>query len=439
MTRLLVSITALLLATAILLTGNGLQSVLLPVRGDLAGFSTVEIAALGSAYFAGILIGSLFVPFLVSSVGHVRTHSAMTALLCAVTLAYALLLHPWLWIALRVFYGVFLAGIYLVVESWLNERADNASRGSILSIYTIINLAMMAAGQLLINVYDPSGYELFILSALLVSLAAVPVALTRQITPVQRPHGGFKLATLTGLPRVSVIGALAGGITTGAFWGLAPVYAQAIGLGTGGVSLFLAITITGGALFQWPLGRLSDTIDRRRVIILCLIGAAVAGTFLRMGPATALTPTLAAVFAFGAFAFPLYPISAAHAIDWTDADGIVDTGTGILFLTGVGALTGPLLAATAIAFLDASALFLFTSLIHGLAAAAAVIMIATRAPIDEEDKVDFHLAPRTTPMAYELSPYGDDEAEDGDEGVGQGGGDAADAPDGAIRDQHAAE
>lgn len=409
MTRLIMSLTTLLVATAVLLAGNGLQSVLVPVRAGIEGFSTLEIAALGSAYFTGVLLGSILVPYLVSSVGHIRTHSAMTALVCAVTLAYALFMDPVLWIILRVAYGVFLSGIYLVVESWLNERSGNEVRGSVLSLYTVINMVMMAAGQVLINLYDPAGLELFILSGLLVSLAAVPVALTRQASPRTVPPPKVGVSMLSALPRVAIIGALAGGLTTGAFWGLAPVFGTAVGLSVKEVSLFLAVTILGGALLQWPLGRLSDRVDRRRVVVVCLVGAAVAGTFLHLNAGRNETAVLLAVFFFGSFAFPLYVISAAHAIDWADADDLVKTGTAILFLTSVGALAGPLLAAGVIAVLDESALFLFTSLVHGGAGALVAYMIVSKPPIAQDEKVGFHLAPRTTPMAYELNPHAEDD------------------------------
>ena len=410
------------MATAILLAGNGLQSALVPIRADLEGFTTFEIAALGSAYFAGVLIGSVLIPSLVSAVGHVRTHSAMTALVAAVTLAYSLAPDPVWWIVLRVLYGIFLSGIYLVVESWLSDRSDNTSRGSVLSVYTVINLVMMAVGQMLINLADPLGHELFILSALLVSLAAVPVALSRSATPTPAPTGGLRLATIANLPRVALIGAITGGITTGAFWGLGPVFAEASGMTTRGVSLFLAATIMGGAVWQWPLGRLSDLVDRRRVIILCLVGAAAAGTYLHMMPGLALREQLLAVFAFGAFAFPLYAVSVAHSMDWAEADEVVPTATALLFLTGLGALAGPLMAATVIGYLGESALFLFTSMVHGSAAVVAVVMIATKAPVDVDQKVEFQLAPRTTPVAYELSDYGEEGAADEAEAAVETGG-----------------
>lgn len=348
MNKTLASVAALLISVSILLTGQGLQGTLLPVRASLEAFSTLSIGIIGATYFFGFTIGCLKGGNLVRRVGHIRVFLAMSAIASASPLIHGLILDPVTWGLLRWLTGFCFAVLYIVIESWLNDAATNENRGVIFSIYAMITLTVMAAGQMMILLYDPSGLELFIIASVLVSLGAVPVALSTSPSPQQPQVVTVDLRKLFEVSPSGTLACLASGLANGSFWALGPVFATNVG---GNVSLaawFMTAAVLGGAIGQWPLGILSDRVGRRKVLVaVAMIGFGVSAVMF------ALTPTLNTYSAiilgafWGALAFPLYTIAVAYTNDYADTSDYVTVSGGLLLTYGIGATIGPFIASSA--------------------------------------------------------------------------------------------
>jgi MFS family permease len=389
MTARLTSIFALLLSVAFLLMGNGLQVTLLPVRANLELFGTFDIGILGSAYYCGFAIGCLYAPLIIRRAGHIRTFTAMVAIASSVVLGHSLLAEPVLWWLLRMITGFCFATLFMVIESWLNESSTNETRGTIFAIYTTINLTVVALGQLMLALGEPTDFPLFALASILVSLAAVPVALSKSEAPIPPATIDISIMRLYRLSPVGAVGCLTFGLTSGAFWALGAVFAQATYGSTLGVAAFVSAVVIAGALGQWPLGRLSDIIDRRWILVLSTVGAGLSGLALilaaNMWNALLFVPALF----FGFFAFPVYALSVAHMNDSVDAAAYVETAGGLLLVFALGAIVGPILASAVIASFGLSGLFAFTALVHAAAAAFCIYRIRSKARPPEEERTQF--------------------------------------------------
>lgn len=405
-------IAALLLSASIVLAGNALEGVLLPLRASEEGFTQLQIGLIGSAYYLGLMIGCLLCPWAIARVGHIRAFAVFTAVATISPLAEAIWTVPHIWWMIRALTGICFAGILMVFESWLNGMASNETRGRVLSTYTFINLSSVMLGQQLINLGDPKSFELFSLAAIMFSVAAVPVALTLAPTPVAPRRPSVRLLWLTRLSPAAVIGSASAGLANGAFYSLGPVYAQSIGLPVSMIAFFMSFAILGGALAQWPVGKLSDRIDRRYVLAGVMIGAAaVAIAIYLMGGAEPDTKLLLA-FLFGACALPAYWISLAHANDYAEREDSVDVSSNLLLIFSVAAIGGPVVASLVMDSAGPSALFLWTAGIHILAAVAVILRTYLRAAVPAEDRDAYVALPKTSsPAVYELDPRGAPSAE----------------------------
>ncbi|MGF1592129.1 MAG: MFS transporter [Kiloniellaceae bacterium] len=382
-------ITALLLSVALLLMGNGLQGTLLPVRANLEAFSATDIGILGSAYFLGFAAGCLYGPRLIRRAGHIRAFTALVAIASCVVLVHSLFLEPVLWWVLRAATGFCFAVLYMIIESWLNEKSSNENRGFVFSLYTIINLTVITIGQLMLGLDRPEDFPLFLLASILVSLAAVPVALTKAAAPAPVQSVRIRIGHLYRLSPVGVIGCLAVGLANGSFWALAPLFAQDKGADTWGVAVFMSVAVLAGALGQWPLGRLSDKMDRRRVIIGAACGSAIAGIFfVALAPSWGV-PLMSLIFVFGLFAFPIYGICVAHMNDYVEPDGYVEAASGLLLVFALGAVVGPIVASTLVRFFGPDALFGMTAGVQLCLAAFAFYRMRKRPPAPVEEHVAF--------------------------------------------------
>jgi len=414
----LVPVTALLLSVALLLMGNGLQGTLLPVRAHIETFSTFNIGILGSVYFTGFAAGCYLGPYVVRRVGHIRTFTAMVSLASVLALAHALILNPFMWWLFRSITGFCFAVLYLVIESWLNEKSTNETRGVVFSVYTIINLTVVTMGQMMLMLGDPADFSLFAVASILVSLAALPVALTGAPAPAPIAEVKIRIWYLYKTSPVGFAGAFAVGLANGAYWALAPVFAQSSHFvsSTAGIAIFMSTAVIAGAVGQWPLGRLSDRLDRRKVIILACSGAALSG--LGMGVFAATWEPAIFIFAplFGLFAFPLYALSAAHMNDSVETGGFVEAASALLLLYAIGAIFGPLIASAAMRFLEPQGLFLYTSLIHAAMVAFTVYRIRKRKKRVEDNRVPFADSIRIAQTISVLDPLAqtpeDDDSDD---------------------------
>jgi MFS family permease len=403
MKRALAPVAALLIGVSILLAGQGLQGTLLPVRASLEFFSSFSIAVIGAAYFLGFTLGCLKGGELVKSVGHVRVFLAMTALASATPLIHGLVLHPLAWGLLRFLTGLCFAILYVVIESWLNEQSTNENRGIVFSTYVMITLTMLAAGQMMTLLYDPVGLELFIVASVLVSLGAVPVALSKSPVPELPLEVTVDIRRLIKISPAGAAGCLATGLANGSFWSFAPIFTAAVSSDASLAAWFMSSTVVGGALAQWPLGFLSDRIGRRKT----LLGSAIAGMLV-----AALIVIYAADLGFlginllgavwGFFAFPMYAISVAHANDYAEPSDYVMISSGLLLMYGVGAIIGPFVASAVMSMTDASGLYIAAGLMHFLLAIYVTQRIIRRESAPLEDHIAFGDALATAHTASQV-------------------------------------
>ncbi len=384
-------IASLLLAVAFLLAGNGLQFTLLPLRGHADGLGDFALGVIGSAYYIGFVSGCLLAPRLIVRAGHIRAFAAMAALAVVIALAYALNTDVIAWTLFRLVNGFCLAGIYLVIESWLNDRASNHNRGMVMSAYVFVNFLAFTVGQLMVTLYPIREDGNFILAAMLLSFAILPVALTRSAQPAPITIVIFRPMQLYRAAPVGLVGCLMVGMANGSFLGLGPLSAAGNGLSVGKVALFMSGATLAGALVQWPVGRLSDRLDRRIVLFALLVGAAVTGVLLWMFARNGWLLLTFGVL-FGALALPCYSLAAAHAYDKTAPSDMVPTAATILLANAVGAAIGPLLASLVMAALGPRALFLFTAAAQGLLAVYVFYRTKVQAPLAAPEKTEFDLA-----------------------------------------------
>lgn len=409
MKRLALTFWHLLLGTFLLLIGIGLLGTLVPLRLADAGASNLMIGVVGGAYFVGLIVGTRSCDRVIGAVGHIRAFAGFASILSAATLAFPLIPSPAPWAALRFISGVCLAGLFTCVESWLNAQAGNELRGRILSLYMIALYLGQGVGQALLPLPDPSGMALFMLCAAFVSLAVVPVAMTRIAAPPPGAWVRLGLRRLYALSPLGAAGAISSGLILGAFYALGPVYARHLGFGVGETAQFMGLVIVGGLILQWPVGRLSDRYDRRHALVavaLALIAVSIALVMAGSGSARA---ALGLAPALGAVAFTLYPLSVAHANDRLESAQIVAASAALITAYGVGAAMGPPAAAVLMEAMGPSGLFAFTGSIAAATALFAIWRMLRRGPVPAEEQVRFLPLPRTTPVAGGLDPRGEAE------------------------------
>jgi MFS family permease len=402
-------IAALLLSASIVLAGNALEGVLLPLRASYEGFTQLQIGLIGSAYYLGLMIGCLVCPIAIARVGHIRAFAVFTAVATISPLAEAIWTVPQVWWLIRGLTGVCFAGILMVFESWLNGMASNETRGRVLSTYTFINLSSVIVGQQLINLGDPKGFELFSLAAIMFSVAAVPVALTLAPTPPPPRRPSIRILWLARLSPAALIGAAGAGLANGAFYSLGPVYANLVGLPVSTIAFFMSLAVLGGALAQWPVGKLSDRLDRRHVLIAVTLGAAVIALILFMmsGAGADARLKLGLIFLFGVGALPVYWISLAHANDHAEREDSVDVSSNLLLTFSISAIAGPVIASLAMDRAGPGGLFLWTAGVHVLVAALVILRTYARAPVPADQRDSYVALPKTSsPAVYELDPRG---------------------------------
>ena len=384
-------IASLLLGVAFLLAGNGLQFTLLPLRGAAEGFSAPALGLIGSAYYIGFAAGCLFAPYIILRAGHIRAFAALVALAAVVALAYPLATDVRAWTAFRLVNGFCLAGFYLVIESWLNDRATNDNRGLVMSAYVMVNFLAFTVGQLMVTLYPVREDGNFMIAAMLASLAIVPVALTRSAQPAPITIVSFRPLQLYRAAPVGLVASLMVGVANGAFWSLGPVSAASSGLDVNRAAMFMGAATLAGAFVQWPIGRLSDRMDRRLVLLTLLIGAAATGILIWLFAGTGRL-LLTFGFLFGALTLPCYSLAAAHAYDKTPASETVPTAATILLANSLGASIGPLLASAFMVALGPRALFLFTAIAQALLALFVFYRTTVQPSLTAPEKTDFDLA-----------------------------------------------
>ncbi len=398
------SVSALLTSLALLLAGNGLLTLLLPTRAALDGMATAAIGLAMSGYFVGYVVGCLLTPHVVQRVGHIRSFSALAALAAATALAYALAGGPVAWFLLRALSGVAMSGLTMIVESWLNDRATDETRGRIISVYRVVDLSAVSVGQLLLSAAPPAGFELFSLAAILIVLALVPTAVSTAQAPAPIQNVRIRLLYLWQVSPLGMAAALAVGVGNGAFWSLGAVFGQQTGLDTLGISLFMTAVVVGGAVMQVPVTALDRIFDRRKV----LLGAALATAVASIGAAflAPLSVTWAVVsgFVLGGLFLPIYGLALAHANDRLAAGDFVVMSAGLLLTFGLGAIVGPPLASFLMEWIGPRALFLHISAVWLALFLFGLWRLRARPPVALEEQAELVPTPRGGTIMFELDP-----------------------------------
>lgn len=390
-----------LASVALLMLGNGALSTLVGLRMTNTGASSVAVGAVTAAFFAGLTFGSFQCFRFIRQAGHIRAFAAFASLYSAASLGHAISTEMIFWSLLRFVEGVCLAGIYMCIESWLNDQASNETRGQIVSSYMVTLYAAMAVGQQLLNLNATGSPLLFMIVSILLSLSLVPVCLTRAAPPPLPHVSSFSVRALYQASPLGLVGVFLSGGVIGAIYGLAPVYSAASGFGMTGTATFMTVLITGGVLLQFPLGRLSDIFDRRTIIIaVCCALMLLSIAMLVIGYGT--WPFLFSSLLFGGIAFSIYPLCLAHTNDHVAKPDLVAASGGLILVNSVGSIAGPLIAALAMTALGPGGLFMFTGL-AGLAAACFGFWRSRvrPAPSAEEQSV-FRPIPQTTPAVAPL-------------------------------------
>lgn len=333
---------ALLLGMMLLMIGNGLQGTLMGVRGAIEGFSTFNLSLITSAYFLGFLGGSRLTPEFIRRVGHVRVFAALGSFISAVLIMYPVITDPYAWILLRVIVGFCFSGVYVTAESWLNNATTNETRGQTLSLYLIVQMVGIVISQGLLNVADPAGFILFIIPSVLVSISFAPILLSVQPTPAFDSTSNMSLRRLYSVSPLGFVGIFILGGVFSAQFGMSAVYATQIGMSVAQVSVFVSAIFVGAMIMQYPIGWLSDKIDRRQVILaVCVIaGLACVVPWL---VSDAYPVLLVAAFILGGCSNPLYGLLLAYTNDYLETHEMAGASGGLLFVNGLGAVAGPVL------------------------------------------------------------------------------------------------
>ena len=359
---------ALLLGMLLLMVGNGLQGSLIGIRGAIENFSTGQLAVITSAYFIGFLFGSRMAPGLIRRVGHVRVFAALGSFISAVLILYPTITEPWAWILLRVVFGFSFSGVYVTAESWLNNASSNENRGKALSLYMIVQMLGIVSSQALLNVADPAGFVLFVIPSVLVSLSFAPILLSATPTPTFETSKAMDLMSLYRISPTGIVGMFLLGLLFAAQFGMASVYGTEAGLSVAQISMFVSAIFLGGMVLQFPIGWMSDRMDRRVLILVSALAGAIAGLIGWVFGGT-FEVVLVAAFAMGGVSNPLYALLIAYTNDYLETDDMAAASGGLIFANGMGAILGPIITGWAMSSIGPGGFWAFLMVIMLLMAA----------------------------------------------------------------------
>ncbi|PZM07657.1 MFS transporter [Rhizobium tubonense] len=386
MRRNLLPVLALLFGTLFLFMGNGLHSLLLPVRGTAEGYETTTLGLLGTTWATGFVLGCLTAPKLVRRIGHVRAFSGFISVIAIIALLTGLVVDSTWWVVLRAVTGFCTAGTSMIIESWLNERATNESRGAIFSLYIGITLLGAVGGQMMIPFGDIHTPMLFMVCGICYCVAMLPTTLSNAASPQPLKTVSLDLRALYRNSPVSCLGILLVGIANGAYGTLGAVFGARAGLSDSNIAIMMSATIFAGAVMQLPAGRLSDRIDRRYVLAMMACIAAIDGLLLFFVQPSSPAFLITLVIIYGAAANTLYPIAVAHANDFASSEDFVKVSGGLLLLYGIGTIIGPTLSGPVMSSVGPYSLFFVTALAHVTITVYAMFRSRRRAAIPAGDR-----------------------------------------------------
>ena len=400
-------ILSLLRGTAFLLAASGLHGLLLPLRGQAEGFSTAVLGLLGTAWAGGFVAGCFFAPRLVRSAGHVRAFATFAAAGAIVALMTGLVIDETVWLLLRAFTGFTMAGAFMVIESWLNERATNENRGTVFGLYMMVTYASIMAGQMIVAAGDVNQASLFMVAGILFCFSLIPTTVSTAASPRPLQDVSLDLKGLYAHSPVSFAACFLIGIANGAWGTLGAVYGARIGISTPEIALMMSLVFIAGAAAQMPVGRISDRTDRRYVLIAAALGSALIAVVIFFAQPRSGSLVIALTAAYGAFAYTLYSIAVAHANDHASPAAFMKGSGGLLLLYGFGTMAGPMLGAALMSGMRPESIFLATAFGHLLLALYTTLRIRRRAPVPLENREAFQTLPAeraVTPEALRLDP-----------------------------------
>ena len=391
----------LLLGILLLMVGNGMQGTLLGIRGNIEGISTTEMSVVMAAYFGGFLLGSRVVPGMIQKVGHVRVFAALGSLISSLLILYAAAPHWLAWAAMRLLIGFCFSGVYITAESWLNASTANETRGQAMSAYMIVQMLGIISAQLLINTADPAGYLLFVIPSVLVSLSFMPILLSTQPAPQFSTIQRMSFGTLFRVSPLGCIGLFLMGGVFSALFGMASVWGSAKGLSVTEISAVVAAIYFGGLVLQYPIGWLSDHSDRRMIVlVLSMLGFAACFAAFQLDPG--IWGLLLAAALVGGVANPIYSLLLAYTNDFLDASDMAAASAGLLFINGVGAMTGPLITGWMMSLIGPDGFWIYIGLLLVILAVYTGWRRTRRAApaLDQNFAI---IAPSATPVAVEAA------------------------------------
>ena len=404
MTSVLLKTWALFFGFAIISTAHGLQGTLLGIRAIVEGFSFVSTGFVVAGYYVGFLAGSILIPTLLQRVGHIRVFAALASLASIAILLHSVFLEPISWFFIRILTGISLSGIYVIMESWLNDKSTNKTRGKILSIYMIVTFSFVGLGQLLLNLSDPAKVDLFILVSILLSFSLLPILLSITDAPNFDNPKRLTLKELYILTPLGFVGAFFIGLAHSAIFGYGAVYAIAKGFSTFEISIFMIIVSTFGAILQWPIGYLSDRIDRRIILVGVTLIASCLSIFIVASSYLSLIIFFIILAFYAGMSLPMYSLAVAHTNDFLQPDEIVAASSSMAILVGIGAILGPIIASFFMKGIGPDGFFAYLFIVHLLFGLFGLYRMGKRAkPADIESQY-VPLPRNISAVGMELNP-----------------------------------
>ena len=411
MGKLLLPLSSLLSGVGLLVIGVGLLFSVVGLRAGLADFSGLTLGLVMSAYFVGFVLGTFLCPVVIRRVGHIRAFAAMASMASTMPILHALWIDPWFWGLLRLITGVCLVGLYIVVESWLNTLAPSKQRGKVFAVYMSVNFVALALGQWLILVGERLGFVPFAMVSVMFSFALLPITLTPVAEPEPVDAPTFSLRNLYMASPLGVAVAFVSGLLNGTFFGMGALYAQGLGFTDSGVAAFMAATILGGAIFQWPVGHYSDSHDRRAVLFWVCVGAAVLGALAFALAQLSQGFLIGIGLLYGGLVFTLYGLGVAHVNDMIDSSRLLEFTGGLLLVHGAGAAVGPILGGGMMDVFGTNSLMLYFAAVLLLLALYTLKRMRAAPPVPDEAKADYVVMGSGSQAVLQMDPRSTAEAE----------------------------
>lgn len=405
MLQTVISVSALFLSLVLLTSGSTMLGTLLGLRLELEGYSAARTGLILSFHAVGFVLGSLYGVRIIRRVGHIRAFAVFGAVASAAILIHPMYVHIDLWIVLRLMVGFCIAGLLLIVESWVNGVATAQTRGTLLGIYLIMFYLAAAGGQLMIGLGDPAQFYLFSVAAILVALSLVPLSLTRSVAPQLPAATRVRVREVFARTPLAVVGAILSGVAMSSFNNMGPIYASRVGLDVSKLSLFMSVSVMSAMLFQWPVGKLSDHLPRSRVVLGLAVAGLAASALAAFWGDHSLWLLLVSAALYVGFAASVYPVSLALAHDQMHHEEIVGTNAMLLLGFGVGTIAGPIGASLSMWLIGPSGLFLFTAAVMGTLSLVAMHYWQSQEQVPVQEQEHFvAVTPVSTSALMELDP-----------------------------------